>query len=65
MSFYREPVCAESGQNNKTTEHGLGAAYREGNPLGYDGIARNSDRVSADHFLPALDKVCFREEQTN
>lgn len=27
--------------------------------LGYDGIARDSDRVSADHFLPALDKAHF------
>ncbi len=27
--------------------------------LGYDGIARDSDRVSVDHFLPVLDKACI------
>ena len=25
--------------------------------LGYDGIARDSDRVSVGHFLPVLDKA--------
>ena len=28
-------------------------------PLGYDGIARNSDRVSINHFLSEPDKACF------
>ena len=37
-------------------EDGLGAAYREVFPLGYDGIARDSDRVSAPH-LPVLVEV--------
>lgn len=41
------------------TEYGLGAAYREDQLLGYDGISRDRDRVSAVHFLPALDKVHF------
>lgn len=33
--------------------------------LGYAGIARNSDRVSIDHFLSELDKACYREKQVN
>ena len=33
--------------------------------LGCDGIARNSDRVSIDHFLSELDKACRRERQVN
>lgn len=28
-------------------------------PLGYDGFARNSDRVSTNIVLSELDKVCF------
>ena len=27
------------------------------NSLGYDGVARDSDSVSADHFLPARNKA--------
>lgn len=48
-------------------EHGLRAAYRANIPiwLGYAGIARNSDRVSTDHFLSELDKACCREKQVN
>lgn len=46
------------------TEHGLRAAYRAVR-LGYDGIARNRDRVSIDHFLSELDKACCREKQVN
>ena len=43
-------------------EHGLRAAYRTAfERLGYAGIARNSDKVSADHFLSELDKVRTRE----
>ncbi len=47
-------------------EHGLRAAYRAFR-LGYAGIARNSDRVSIDHFLSEseLDKACYREKQVN
>ena len=45
-------------------EHGLRAAYRAF-LLGYAGIARNSDRVSTDHFLSELDKACCREKQVN
>ena len=45
-------------------EHGLRAAYRALG-LGYAGIARNSDRVSIDHFLSELDKACCREKQAN
>ena len=45
-------------------EHGLRAAYRSFR-LGYAGIARNSDRVSIDHFLSELDKACYREKQVN
>ena len=33
--------------------------------LGYAGVARNSDRVSTDHFLSELDKTCCREKQVN
>ncbi len=33
--------------------------------LGYAGVARNSDRVSTDHFLSELDKACYREKQVN
>lgn len=33
--------------------------------LGCAGIARNSDRVSTDHFLSELDKACYREKQAN
>ena len=33
--------------------------------LGYAGVARNSDRVSTDHFLSELDKACYRERQVN
>ncbi len=33
------------------TEDGLGAAYREGIPLGCDGSARDSDGVSANACL--------------
>lgn len=48
-------------------EHGLRAAYRADIPiwLGCAGIARNSDRVSTDHFLSELDKACYRERQVN
>ena len=47
-------------------EHGLRAAYRAIDiRLGYAGIARNSDRVSTDHFLSELDKACYRERQVN
>ena len=48
-------------------EHGLRAAYRAGSfvQLGYAGVARNSDRVSTDHFLSELDKACCREKQVN
>lgn len=48
-------------------EHGLRAAYRADIPirLGYAGVARNSDRVSTDHFLSELDKACYRERQVN
>jgi len=35
-------------------EDGLGAAYREVFPLGYDGSARDSDEVSAEDILPVL-----------
>ena len=45
-------------------EHGLRAAYRA-KWLGCAGIARNSDRVSTDHFLSELDKACGRERQVN
>ena len=45
-------------------EHGLRAAYRAFK-LGYAGFARNSDRVSTDHFLSELDKACCREKQVN
>ncbi len=45
-------------------EHGLRAAY-QASGLGYAGIARNSDRVSIDHFLSELDKACYREKQVN
>ena len=45
-------------------EHDLRAAYRVFG-LGYAGIARNSDRVSIDHFLSELDKACYREKQAN
>lgn len=45
-------------------EHGLRAAYRA-SELGYAGSARNSDRVSIDHFLSELDKACYREKQVN
>ena len=31
--------------------------------LGYAGIARDSDKVSTDHFLSELDKACYRERQ--
>ena len=37
-------------------EDGLGAAHREGIPLGCDGSARDSARVSA-NGLPVLDKA--------
>lgn len=33
--------------------------------LGCAGFARNSDRVSTDHFLSELDKACRRERQVN
>ena len=48
-------------------EHGLRAAYRADSFvwLGYAGFARNSDRVSTDHFLSELDKACYRERQVN
>ena len=46
------------------TEHGLRAVYRAVR-LGYAGFARNSDRVSIDHFLSELDKACYREKQVN
>lgn len=42
LSFYREPRLLRRGIT-RFAEHGLGAAYRY---LGYDGVARNSDRVS-------------------
>ena len=45
-------------------EHGLRAAYRALG-LGYAGNARNSDKVSIDHFLSELDKACYREKQVN
>jgi len=45
-------------------EYGLRAAYRAFG-LGYAGIARNSDKVSIDHFLSELDKACYRERQVN
>ena len=45
-------------------EHGLRVAYRAFG-LGYAGIARNSDKVSIDHFLSELDKACYREKQVN
>ena len=45
-------------------EHGLRAAHRAFG-LGYAGVARNSDRVSIDHFLSELDKACYREKQVN
>ena len=45
-------------------EHGLRAAYRA--PwVRLRGIARNSDKVSIDHFLSELDKACYREKQVN
>ena len=31
--------------------------------VGYARIARNSDRVSTEHFLSELDKACYREKQ--
>lgn len=31
--------------------------------LGYAGIARNSDKVSTDHFLSELDKARTRERR--
>lgn len=45
-------------------EDGLRAAHRAIG-LGCAGIARNSDRVSIDHFLSELDKACCREKQAN
>ena len=40
-------------------EHGLRAVYRY---VGYTGIARNSDRVSADYFLVISgNDVCTRK----
>jgi hypothetical protein len=60
--FYREPCPMRMGKG-RSAEHGLGAAYREYSTeyctgiLGYDGSARNSDRVSVDHFPPVLDKA--------
>ena len=64
------PEMAElrMGKEN-LTEHGLRAAHRAWiflqGLLGCDGIARNSDRVSIDHFLSELDKACRRERQVN
>ena len=43
-------------------EHGL-RELRTKPGLGYAGIARNSDKVSIDHFLSELDKACYREKQ--
>ena len=43
---YREPGQLETG-TERHAEHGLGAAHREGFPLGCDGSARDSAGVSA------------------
>lgn len=52
------------------TEHGTGIfalhlRYGTAFLLGCAGFARNSDRVSTDHFLSELDKACYREKQVN
>lgn len=39
-------------------EDGLGAAHREGYPLGCDGSARDSDGVSAQHVCTCRDDSC-------
>ncbi len=57
FSFYREPRTLRR-DITKFAEHGLGASYRY---LGYDGVARNSDRVSIS-FIRAR-RGLFREEQ--
>ena len=50
-------LFAVKGQSSEDAEHDLGAAHREHFAVGCDGRARNSDEVSADHFLPVPDKA--------
>ena len=45
-------------------EHGLRAVHRASG-LGCAGFARESDRVSTDHFLSEPDKACRRKRQVN
>ena len=42
------------GEDAEGMEDGLGAAHREENPLGCDGSARDSARVSVNRDLPVL-----------
>ena len=56
--------CAASGKS-KFCRTWSPSCTPSGLPLGCTGIARHSDRVSADHFLPELDKACRRERQVN
>lgn len=67
-AFTESPVirkeCAENGRSRRSRTWSPSCA-----PsifmLGCDGIARDRDRVSTDHFLSELDKTCCREKQVN
>lgn len=58
FALLQRPQGGENGESYRMTEHGLGAAHRRRKRLGCDGFTRYSDRLSADHFLPAADEAC-------
>ena len=56
-AFAENPGLLRRGRG-WAAEHGLGAAHRRAF-LGCAGIARDSDRLSADHFPSVADKTRF------
>jgi len=67
LHFYREPWLLRMGEVIRLPNMVLELRTEKmiKHFLGCDGVARDSDRVSAEHFLPALDKVhSARSERT-
>lgn len=58
FALLQRPQAGENEESYRVTEHGLGAAHRKQRCSGCDGFTRYSDRLSADHFLPAADEAC-------